>query len=53
MEISHTTTPKLEELREEVRTWLEEELPPEHEGFAWDFVEDPDEWAFYRQFWKK
>ena len=53
MEIAHTTTPKLEELREEVRTWLEEELPPEYEGFDWDFVEDPDQWAFYHEFWKK
>jgi 3-oxocholest-4-en-26-oyl-CoA dehydrogenase alpha subunit len=53
MEIAHTTTPRLEELREEVRTWLEAELPREHEGFAWDFVEDPDRWAFYREFWKK
>jgi 3-oxocholest-4-en-26-oyl-CoA dehydrogenase alpha subunit len=53
VEIRHTTTPKLESLREEVRTWLEEELPPEYEGFAWDFVEDPEPWAFYREFWKK
>ncbi len=53
MEIRHTTTPRLEALRDEVRTWLEEELPPEYEGFAWDFVEDPEPWAFYREFWKK
>ena len=53
MEIRHTTTPRLEALRDEVRTWLEEELPPEQEGFHWDFVEDPDHWAFYREFWKK
>ncbi|HLG66949.1 MAG TPA: acyl-CoA dehydrogenase family protein, partial [Acidimicrobiales bacterium] len=30
-----------------------EELPTDYEGFAWDFDEDPDHWAFYRQFWKK
>jgi 3-oxocholest-4-en-26-oyl-CoA dehydrogenase alpha subunit len=53
MEIRHTTTPKLEALREEVRDWLEEELPPEHEGFQWDFEEAPEEWAFYREFWKR
>ena len=53
MEIRHTTTPKLEALRDEVRTWLEEELPAEYEGFHWDFEEDPDRWAFYREFWKK
>src|ERR1700730_14791577 len=53
MEIRHTTTPALEALRAEVRTWLEEELPVEHEGFQWDFEEDPDKWAFYREFWKK
>jgi alkylation response protein AidB-like acyl-CoA dehydrogenase len=53
MEIRPTTTPRLEALREEVQTWLEENLPTEHEGFAWDFNEDPDGWAFYRDFWKK
>ena len=53
MEITHTTTPKLEALRDEVRTWLAEELPEEYEGFAWDFEERPEPWAFYRQFWKK
>jgi alkylation response protein AidB-like acyl-CoA dehydrogenase len=53
VEIRHTTTPKLEALRDEVRTWLEEELPPEYEGFAWDFEEDPEPWSFYREFWKK
>ena len=53
MDISFTTTPKLEALRHEVRTWLDDELPPELEGFQWDFEEDPDRWAFYREFWKK
>jgi 3-oxocholest-4-en-26-oyl-CoA dehydrogenase alpha subunit len=53
MDITHTTTPKLEALRREVRTWLDEELPQEYEGFQWDFVEDPEQWAFYREFWKK
>ncbi len=53
MEIRHTTTPKLEALREEVRTWLEEELPAEYEGFNWDFVEAPDQWVFYEEFWRK
>ena len=53
MEITHTTTPRLETLREEVRTWLAEELPAEYEGFQWDFEEEPERWAFYRQFWKK
>jgi alkylation response protein AidB-like acyl-CoA dehydrogenase len=53
MEISHTTTPRLEALRAEVRDWLHAELPPAQEGFHWDFVEDPDQWAFYREFWKK
>src|ERR1700680_3794894 len=53
MEISHTTTTKLEALRDEVRTWLAEELPKEYEGFQWDFEEDPEPWAFYREFWKK
>ncbi len=53
MEITHTTTPKLEALRDEVRTWLAEELPAEYEGFMWDFEERPEPWAFYRQFWKK
>ena len=53
MDITFTTTPKLESLREEVRSWLDEELPAEYEGFQWDFEEDPERWAFYRQFWKK
>jgi alkylation response protein AidB-like acyl-CoA dehydrogenase len=53
MDITHTTTPKLEALRNEVRTWLEEELPPEYEEFQWDFTEDPEQWSFYRAFWKK
>ena len=53
MEMTYMTSPRLEELRDEVRTWLEAELPPEYEGFQWDFEEEPDRWAFYRQFWKK
>jgi hypothetical protein len=53
LEIRPTTTPGSEALREEVRTWLDEELPPEYEGFQWDFNEDPEQWAFYREFWKK
>ena len=53
MDITLTTTPRLEVLRDEVRSWLDDELPPELEGFQWDFEEDPDRWAFYRQFWKK
>src|SRR5439155_26072683 len=53
MDITFTTTPKLEALRDEVRSWLDDELPPEFEGFQWDFEEDLDRWAFYRQFWKK
>lgn len=53
MDITHTTTPKREALRAEVAEWLEAELPPEYEGFQWDFEEDPERWAFYRQFWKK
>jgi alkylation response protein AidB-like acyl-CoA dehydrogenase len=53
MDITFTTTPRLEALREEVRSWLDEELPVEYEGFQWDFEEDPDRWAFYREFWKK
>src|SRR3954468_9671496 len=53
MDITFTTTPRLEALREEVRSWLDDELPPGLEGFQWDFEEDPDRWAFYRQFWKK
>src|SRR5215510_2546863 len=53
MDISFTTTPQLEALREEVRSWLDAELPPEYEGFHWEFDEDPDRWAFYREFWKR
>jgi alkylation response protein AidB-like acyl-CoA dehydrogenase len=53
MFIEHTTTPKLEALREEVRDWLADELPAEYEGFQWDFEEEPDRWTFYRQFWHK
>src|SRR6516165_3609907 len=53
MDITLTTTPQLELLRDEVRSWLDDELPRELEGFQWDFEEDPDRWAFYRQFWKK
>jgi alkylation response protein AidB-like acyl-CoA dehydrogenase len=53
MDLSFTTTPRLEALRQDVRAWLAAELPPEYEGFQWDFEEDPDRWAFYRQFWKK
>jgi 3-oxocholest-4-en-26-oyl-CoA dehydrogenase alpha subunit len=53
VEITHTTTAKLEALREEVRTWLEEELPPEYEGFQFHSEERAEVWDFYRQFWKK
>jgi alkylation response protein AidB-like acyl-CoA dehydrogenase len=53
LEIRTTTTPRLEALREEVRSWLDDELPPQYEGFQWDFNEEPDLWAFYREFWKK
>src|SRR5215207_7455204 len=53
MDISFTTTPRLEALRQEVRAWLDAELPPEYEGFQWDFEEDLDRWAFHRQFWKQ
>jgi len=53
MDITFTTTPRLEALREEVRTWLDEELPPGFEGFQWDFEEDPARWDFYRAFWKQ
>jgi len=53
MDISFTTTPKLEALRREVRAWLAEELPQQFEGFQWDFEEDPERWRFYREFWKR
>jgi 3-oxocholest-4-en-26-oyl-CoA dehydrogenase alpha subunit len=53
MDTSFTTTPRLEALRQEVRAWLDAELPAEYEGFQWDFEEDLDRWAFYRQFWKQ
>jgi 3-oxocholest-4-en-26-oyl-CoA dehydrogenase alpha subunit len=53
VDFTHTTTPKLEALREEVRVWLEEELPPEYEGFIFHSEERPEMWDFYRQFWKK
>jgi alkylation response protein AidB-like acyl-CoA dehydrogenase len=53
MDLTFTTTPRLEALRQEVSDWLDAELPPEYEGFQWDFEEDLDRWAFYRQFWKK
>ena len=53
VDISFKTTPKLEALREEVRAWLDAELPVEYEGFHWEFDETPERWAFYREFWKK
>jgi alkylation response protein AidB-like acyl-CoA dehydrogenase len=53
MEIRFTTTPRLEELRDEVRTWLDEALPPEFEGFEWPWEEDADRWAFMKEFWLK
>src|SRR5262249_18516231 len=53
MDISFTTTPRLEALREEVRAGLEEELPVEDEGFHWEVDEAPERWAFHREFWKK
>ena len=53
MDITFKTSPKLEALRHEVRSWLDDELPEEYEGFQWDFEEDPKRWDFYRQFWKK
>ena len=53
MKIRHTTTPRLEALRQEVREWLAAELPEEFEGFQWDFEEDPERWSFYRSFWRK
>jgi len=33
MDITFTTSPKLEQLRHEVRSWLGRELPAEYEGF--------------------
>lgn len=53
MQLTFTTTPRLEALRAEVKEWLDAELPNDMEGFQWDFDEDPDRWAFYRQFWRK
>lgn len=53
IEVRNTTTPRLEALRLEVREWLAAELPVEFEGFQWDFEEDPDRWAFYREFWRR
>jgi alkylation response protein AidB-like acyl-CoA dehydrogenase len=53
MDFTYTTTPALESLREEVRDWLADNLPPDLEGFQWDFEEDPDRWARMRVFWKK
>jgi 3-oxocholest-4-en-26-oyl-CoA dehydrogenase alpha subunit len=53
MDISFMTSPKLERLRHEVRSWLDAELAPDYEGFQWDFDEDPHRWEFYRRFWKK
>jgi alkylation response protein AidB-like acyl-CoA dehydrogenase len=53
MDITFTTTPRLEALRQEVRAWLDDALPPELEGFQWDFEEDPDRWAVMREFWKQ
>src|SRR6476620_7752807 len=52
MDISFTTTPQLDALLHEARTGLDDALPPELEGFQWDFEEDPARWAFYREFWK-
>jgi alkylation response protein AidB-like acyl-CoA dehydrogenase len=53
VDITYTTTPRLEALRQEVRTWLDDALPPELEGFQWDFEEDPDRWAVMREVWKQ
>jgi alkylation response protein AidB-like acyl-CoA dehydrogenase len=53
VDITYTTTPRLEALRQEVRTWLDDALPPELEGFQWDFEEDPDRWAVMRELWKQ
>jgi alkylation response protein AidB-like acyl-CoA dehydrogenase len=53
MDLRHTTTPRLEALRAEVRDFLEAEYPPGLEGFCWDFNEEPDYWAAMRVYWKK
>jgi len=53
MDITFTTTPRLEAFRQEVRDWIDAEVPDEYRGFNWDFEEDPDVWAFYRQLWKE
>jgi alkylation response protein AidB-like acyl-CoA dehydrogenase len=53
MDITFTTTPRLEAFRQEVRDWIDAEVPDEYRGFDWDFDEDPDHWAFYRQLWTK
>lgn len=53
MNVSYWTTPRLEDLRKRVREWLDRELPPEYEGFRWDFEERDEQWAFYREFWRK
>ena len=53
IEVRYSTTPKLEALRDEVRDWLDQELPAEFEGFEWNFEEDPELWAFYREFWRR
>ena len=53
MDITFHTTPRLEALREEVRTFLDEEYPPQCDGFRWDMDEDEERWAFHYEFWKK
>ncbi len=53
MDVTHTTTPKLEAWRREIATWLDAEFSPEYAGFQWDFDEREDQWEFYRQFWRK
>ena len=52
MDVTHTTTPKLEAWRREIATWLDAEFSPEYAGFQWDFDEREDLWEFYRQFWR-
>lgn len=53
MDLTYNTTPHLEELRAEVRAWLDAELPEVYRGFQWDFEEDLHRWTFMREYWRK
>lgn len=53
MKWTFVTSDSLEQFRAEVRDWLDENFDDRYAGFRWSFVEDPEAWAYYTDFWPR